>query len=97
MVKAARPAVSHNTIELAKEELRCYRRGDDFTCAIARSHGKNFVLVHSEAHTVGRGRMYAIDESGTVYPTLLLDGLYSVRDERDTYHVERRDCEADLK
>jgi hypothetical protein len=86
---AHKPLISADVIELAQEELRCRRRGDAFQCAIARSHGRDYALVHVTPGSSGRGAIYAVDESGKIFPTLLLDGLYSVRDEPDTYHIDR--------
>jgi hypothetical protein len=83
---AKQPVFSDAIIALAKEELKYLQRGDDFVCAIMRSHGKNYVLARTK--TNGRSSVYAIDSDGRVYPTQLLDCLYSVVDEPDCYHFE---------
>jgi hypothetical protein len=89
MSKPTKPMISADVIALAQEELRCRRRGEDFQCATARSHGRDFAIVHAVPGSNGRGAIYAVDEAGNIFPTLLLDGLYSVRDEPDTYHIDR--------
>jgi hypothetical protein len=78
------PIFSADVIELAKNELRYFRRGDDFTCAIMKSHGRNYVLARSNIR--GRPALFAIDENGQVYPTQSVDGLFSVVDEPDIYY-----------
>jgi hypothetical protein len=90
MTKPAKPIFSDDVIALARDELRHHQRGDDFQCAIMKSHGRSFVLAHaSRGVSEGRGRpghaMFAIDENGRVYPTQAVDGLYSVVDEPDRY------------
>jgi hypothetical protein len=88
MTKPARPIFSDDVIALAKDELRYHRKGDPFSCAIMRSHGKNFVLAGAASDSSRRGSVFAIDEDGKVYPTQLLDCLFSVIDEPDTYHFD---------
>jgi hypothetical protein len=86
MSKPAKPVFSNDTIALALDELRYHQRGDNFTCAIMRSHGRNFVLAR--AASLGRSNLFAIDEEGRIYETQMVDGLYSVVDEPDTYHFD---------
>jgi len=88
MSKQMKPVFSDDVIALARDELKHAQRGDKFLCAIMRSHGKDYVLARAGCDSSKRGSLFAIDESGKIYPTLLLDGLYSVRDEPDVYHCE---------
>jgi hypothetical protein len=94
MSRPAKPVISADVIALAQEELRCRQRGDAFQCAIARSHGRDYALVHTVPSSNGRGAIYGVDAAGQIFPTLLLDGLYSIRDEPDTYHVDRENNDA---
>lgn len=89
--KPAKPIFSDAVIALAKDELKYHQRGDSFCCAVMRSHGKNYVLARSQTDGSKRGSVYAIDQDGNIYPTQLLDCLYSVVDEPDVYHFENCD------
>jgi hypothetical protein len=86
MTKASKPIFSDDVIQLARDELRYHRQGDRFNCAIARSHGRDFVLARAASDSSKRGSVYAIDEDGKIYPTQLLDCLWSVVDEPDCYY-----------
>jgi hypothetical protein len=86
MTRPAKAIFPDAVIELAKNELDYHQRGDPFTCAIARSHGKNFILARSRTEGKTRGSIFAIDSDGKVWPTQVVDGLFSVVDEPDVYH-----------
>ncbi len=88
MTKPARPIFPDDVITLAKDELRYHQHGDPFTCAIMRSHGRSFVSARAALDSSKRGSIFAIDQDGNVYPTQLLDCLYSVVDEPDCYHFD---------
>jgi hypothetical protein len=86
MSRPSKPVFSNETIELAKDELLHHQRGDDYQCAIMRSHGRSFVLVRSNSGSLGRPGLYGVDEAGQIFPTQTVDGLFSVCDEPDVYH-----------
>jgi hypothetical protein len=86
--KARRAVFSDAVIALAVDELRYHKRGDPYSCAVARSHGKNYILARSKSEGRKRGSVFAIDSDGKVWPTQIVDCLYSVVDEPDVYFVD---------
>jgi hypothetical protein len=86
MAKPTKPIFSDAIVSLARDELRHHREGDDFQCAIMKSHGKSFVLARAASDSTKRASVFAIDEDGKIYPTQLLDCLYSVIDTPDRFY-----------